>query len=671
MQTRVTHFLRRVIPTLLLLASYSTFSQTVSDEYLIAQEQLLHLTDSGQYEEAIEFTRSTPASDDHMRSLFTMVRNWCYVKQRLIQPQVESECKIAHRFLRNKNDSVSTYLNGRILEVLGHYYYQRSDSNNGLAYLDSSAVLYTNARVNDRAIHNLKTIGNIHYRRGNRPMAARYYLQALSIFSSEKVDSSYYFELMLELGNIHLDLEQYDKAEAYYNSIVTNIQSSENPSLVADATLNLGNLYQQKGLIELAKGYYANALDSYTELCDSAQSAKVLHNLGSLVLEIQPEESLMYYRQSLAIKEKLGDSLAIANTLYNIALLKFRDGDYNVAYQIATRSLRLSRQGDLNKVHSDILILLSKVQAKRGRYKEAYDYQSRYVTLCDSMAKINEYAAVDRIKEISEIEQQQALIANYVDDTALNAERLKKSKVVNYALAGASILLIIILVLLMTNFQQIQRTKNSLFRKNLEVTAAEALIKGQEEERQRLAHQLHDKVGNHITVLKNHIVASGSSDDHLMQIVKDMSTEVRNISQDLMPPVLERFGLADALEELCARYRDQMEATIDLNIDQSRMTLLNNDDQINIYRLVQEIIQISLFQYQANYLLIEMRWDDKGVWVSIEDNGTRRPRIMDDDLVLQPWKGIENRVQFLKGELRRGNHNQGNEYQVFIPKPQS
>lgn len=663
--------LRRVLSILLLLVSYSTYSQKLSDEYTKEQTHLESLTDAGSYDEAIQYTLTARPQNEEIESLHTMIRNWCYVKQRKIRPQIEQECLAEHQELSSNRDSLSIYLDARILEVLGHHYYQRNNLNSCLAYLDSTAQKYIQIEVHDRSIQNLKTIGAIYYLNDNRPIASRYYLEALSLFNQNQVDSIYYFQLLLELGNISLELNQFDKAKIYYNTISKAPYVGDYPDILADAYLSLGNVSQLLSFDDEAHSYYSQALDLYTTLNDSALIAKTLHNLGALLQDSLPSESKRLFQQSLYIKEKLKDESGIASTLYNIALLQYKEGDYNESYTTALRALNISRSTLHKSSLSDLLGLLGRIQAKRGNYRSAYTYHQEYIGIQDSLAQLSEQAAVLRVEEANEIEQQQKLLTSYQESKEESEARLRKSKVINYALAGASFLLIVVLVLLMSNFQQIQRTKNSLFRKNLEVTAAEALIKGQEEERQRLAHQLHDKVGNHITLLKNHIIASGSVDDHLMQIVKEMSTEVRNISQDLMPPVLERFGLADALEELCSRYRDQMDAMIDLNIDQSRMNLLNNDDQINLYRLVQEIIQISLFQYQANYVLIEMRWDDQGVWVSIEDNGTRKPRLTEDDLVYHSWKAIEHRVQFLKGELKRSNHNQGNEYSVFIPKVQS
>lgn len=623
----------------------------------------------GNYEGAIEHTLTTPPDNFQCKILYILQRNRAYLRQRESHEEVQRECLEAHKLLKYKKDSIYQYMDARLLELLGHYHYQRSNLFVGLTYLDSAAIVYQNIGAHDRSIYNLNMIGTIYYLNDEKAKSIRYYKQALQLFEKYPTDSSYYFEVLNDLGNLFLSLEQLDKAESYYIQIYENKNIGRYPSILANTFANLGNVAQKKNMYEEALFYYRKAQSQFEENGDSTKLGLIYHNLGALMEDSSEFLAMENYQKSLQIKQKNDDVEGIVNTLFSIARLNYIKGNYREAERNTQRALELSKSTTQLSQKADLLKLMGLLEAAKGNWKSAYDYNLRYQNISDSIRLIAEQENIYRLEQIYDLERQQELLDDFEESSEANKARLRKSKVINYALGGASVLLIIVLVLLMQNFQQIQKTKSTLYKKNLEVTAAEALVNGQEQERQRLAHQLHDKVGNHITVLKNHIIAKGTNDDELLRIVQEMSAEVRNISQDLMPPVLERFGLADALEELCSRYRDQMEATIDLNIDQSEMIPMNNDDQINLYRLVQEIIQVSLFQYRANYLLIEMRWNEDGIWVAIEDNGTRRVRSSNDELVIHPWKGIEHRVQFLKGEFKRSSHNQGNEYKVYIPRP--
>lgn len=647
--------------------SYSAAAQTPR-EYLKHYSVLDSLVTHKHFEEAITYTDTQTPSSELIRALFIHQKNRARLKQHNHPPEVEVECLESHRILRNREDSLSVYLDARTLELLGHYHYQRSNLFIGLSYLDSAARKYDQLEDYESSIYNLNMIGTIYDHNGEKAKSVRYYQRAIQMFKTHPIDSSYYFELLIDMGNLHLSLDQTDQAHNLYQKVYSDPSLYKYPDIMADVYTNMGNVAQRREQYAEAEYFYNQGIQAYRVIGDSSSMSFIYHDLGSLVQDSSYQQALVYYQKSLDIKRKQQDHSGMANTMYAMARVHYLNGNIRTSEDYAFRALNDATKGPQIEVLSKLYNLLATIYASQQEWEKAYDYSKQYREISDSLFLLEQQETIDKIQQIYHIEEQNQIITNLEKSESQKQDELKKSKVINYALGGATVLLIIVLILLMSNFQQMQRTKNTLYTRNLEITAAEALMKGQEEERQRLAHQLHDKVGNHITVLKNHVVTHRGKDDTLLKIVQEMSAEVRNISQDLMPPVLERFGLADALEELCSRYREQTEATIDLNIDQSETIPIEGDDQINLYRLIQELIQVSLFQYNANYMLIEMRWNDQGLWVNIEDNGVRKHRYGDSDVVMHPWKGIEHRVQFLKGEFKRSSHNQGNEYHIHIPK---
>lgn len=651
---------------------YSTNAQTPSlDEYEYHFNNLDSLIETRHFNEAIDYTYQNNTPNKTIEALFVFQRSRAFLKQHLDYPTLEEECIATHQYLNTQTDSLSLYLDARILEILGHYNYQNSKIFTSLAYLDSSTGKYQQVEDFNSAIYNLNMIGTIYDYKGDKAKSIQFYKRALNLFAQNPIDSSYYFEILVDLGNLYYNLDQIDKANEYYRKVYNNPSINQYPDTKADVLNNLGNIAQNSKKLREAEYFYSNALKYYRQDGDSALVSSVLHNLAALLEDSSATSSIQLYHNSLRIKTTLGDKDGMANSLFSIARLYYKTGDNKKAQEYSDLALNAASNSTNASTLSDLYRLLSVLSAERNEWKKAYDYSKLHRDLSDSLRLFEQAAAIDKVEQVYHIEEQNEIIDSLEKSELQKQVQLRKSKVINYALGGATILLIIVLILLMSNFQQMQRTKSTLYTKNLEITAAEALMKGQEDERQRLAHQLHDKVGNHITVLKNHVVTHSGNDSTLLKIVQEMSAEVRNISQDLMPPVLERFGLADALEELCARYRDQMEATIDLNINQSDAMPILRDDQINLYRLIQELIQVSLFQYNANYMLIDMKWNENGIWVDIEDNGTRKSRSLDTDIVFQPWQAIEHRVQFLKGEFKRTSQNHGNEYHIFIPKQPS
>lgn len=242
--------------------------------------------------------------------------------------------------------------------------------------------------------------------------------------------------------------------------------------------------------------------------------------------------------------------------------------------------------------------------------------------------------------------------------------KLKNSRLITYALSFTVIILVSTLIILINQYKRMYQKSIDNHQKNLKFTAAEALIKGQEIERKKLAHQLHDKVGNHIAHLKNHLLSQRENDSILLGLVQEMSKEVRNISQDLMPQVLIRFGLTDALKELCYKYREQSNAIIDINIQNGAPIPIHPEEEVNVYRIIQEILKTSLFCFKSNYVLINITWSNNDLKIHVEDNGNE---VVEDQIDVHSWKFIEHRINYLKGRFKRVNSNEGNEYYIQLP----
>jgi signal transduction histidine kinase len=166
-----------------------------------------------------------------------------------------------------------------------------------------------------------------------------------------------------------------------------------------------------------------------------------------------------------------------------------------------------------------------------------------------------------------------------------------------------------------------RRTQESLRR------MSGSLIEAQEQERQRIAHELHDDLGQELALaqmkLNGLLVRSEGSLPGLTDLSNQLSaisTTAREISHGLYPSQLEYLGLASALKRLC----DEMQTGKHLSIDVAMDALpypLPPPISLCLYRVAQEALHNIITHSQAKNVQVELKVDDGRITLRIVDNG--------------------------------------------------
>jgi Signal transduction histidine kinase len=184
-----------------------------------------------------------------------------------------------------------------------------------------------------------------------------------------------------------------------------------------------------------------------------------------------------------------------------------------------------------------------------------------------------------------------------------------------------------------------------------------SLIDGQEMERQRLSRDLHDSLGQSLLAVKIKLEQAKNANmersqqiiDQTRELLKDTIQEIRNISNDLMPPVLEAFGLEMGLKNLC---RDTA-ANTGINISFTTDHILGTIDkhtQIYLYRISQEAINNITKHSAATEATIKISSNQSAIFLDIADNG-KGFDLGNVDINANGIMNIKQRVELLKGEL--------------------
>lgn len=234
---------------------------------------------------------------------------------------------------------------------------------------------------------------------------------------------------------------------------------------------------------------------------------------------------------------------------------------------------------------------------------------------------------------------------------------IQSSVLGDYSLQIGSSLEAIILSFALANKLNMYKKEKEKSQANALAMATEfskALIKTQEVERKRIAGELHDSVGQSLSLIKNRINiikksrAGESSLDELNDVVTNAIQEVRSITYALRPFQLDLLGLTQSLKSLTEDVSESTEIKFQVKIDNIDESF-TKEDEINVFRIVQECLSNICRHSEATEAKVEIRNPSGKILIHIEDNGVGlSARVNGHGYGLI---GIRERVSILKGTM--------------------
>ncbi|MBX7219406.1 MAG: hypothetical protein K1Y36_05635 [Blastocatellia bacterium] len=197
---------------------------------------------------------------------------------------------------------------------------------------------------------------------------------------------------------------------------------------------------------------------------------------------------------------------------------------------------------------------------------------------------------------------------------------------------------------------------------------ARDLITSQEQERQRIAAELHDSVGQSLLIIKNRAMLGlwagedqAKSKTQLDEISKSVTAtiqEVRGIAYNLRPVHLKRLGLTTAIEDMVETVGTTSGLTIDADIAPLD-EVFSKDEEIHFFRIIQECLNNVVKHAQATTLELTIHRDREGISIQVKDNGigfTKPIPALGNGQGVAPLSslgltGISERVRMLGGTL--------------------
>jgi two-component system, NarL family, sensor kinase len=573
----------------------------------------------------------------------------------------------------------------------GAYYSEfRNDIPKGLKYYqmaDSICRLYQGPEFTEGLGAVQYCYGNIQLHIGNTAQALQYYIKALQIL--ERINSKQYLmRTYNNLANAYLFMNILDKAEYYEKKCLKTLEETNDSNILPYANVTMADILIEQKKFKEALPFIFKA----KELGLSSENYTILYfsyfNLGRYYGAANDfNQAIHCTLKAKEYEEKIGNPLFQARIENNLSYFYVKNNQIKEANFASHIAYHLSDSLKFNDIKYSSLRNMALSEAHLGRYKQAYEYLVRSYELKDSFLSVENYRQINNLEALYQNEKKENEINELKKEQKISALLMKKKNLTNYALFVTLVLFLGIAFYINRNI----RHKRNMVKKENEVQkhkirelenerllmATQSVLIGEENERKRLARDLHDGLGGllssvktSLNAVKGNVLLSNENVNNFNQalVLLDSSiTELRSVAHNMMPEALVKLGLKDTLADFCNEINIANPMQIDFQF-YGQFKRVNSNLEINIYRIIQELVNNAIKHSEAKELVVQMIQEENRLCFIVLDDGKGF-----DPKIMEHCKGIglaslQSRVNSFNGQIEI-NSRQGKGTEITIEFP--
>ncbi|TGN22560.1 sensor histidine kinase [Empedobacter tilapiae] len=499
-----------------------------------------------------------------------------------------------------------------------------------------------------------------------RDLAEKYYSNAIDTYYKNKKEMATATDLSfvaINLANLYLQFypKNYQGKVMKYANLAKEIGEQNHQSdHVAAANGILAELSLQNNEVSTAKSYLLNSLIKVNE--NTMPDKNILLSLYLSLSNIEDrqgnfKEALRYYKlYTSTYKEIYDNEQAQISKRLEAQFDKERQQQQMIRLQLEAEK----KEQQIQLMHS--LGIQQEQELENVRLSEDFQRKQLKLSRLESDKRSQELTISEQNLRLSKLENKNRKdeLVNYI--TELNFKN-KLNKYYIFSIIFFIALLALLLYALkqrnkhLKQREELYKLEIEQERQNSKISTLTALLDGQEQERARLARDLHDGLGGLLSGTKIQLTHLNEKiDDHSK---KDMAKsihqldgavdELRRVAHNLMPDLLLKYGLEEALKEYAIRMSNEH---LDIDVQfLSYTNSLDKENQLLVYRIIQELVNNAIKHAQAEQIIIQFVEDETNYSVTVEDDG--KGFDMNNTKLTQSagLHNIQSRVQFLKGQL--------------------
>jgi signal transduction histidine kinase len=512
----------------------------------------------------------------------------------------------------------------------------------------------------------------------------KYQLEALAFIESFG-DSNYLCTAVNNVSGTFQLLRQYEKAEEYARRSLDISLRSGNEGCALSAYMSLGVIADHLHREQEALRHFQEALNLSRRLGFAYEEGVSLMNIGDHYLrEGQVTLALRYLNEGIETASAYGDQETLARLYLAAGHANMDVQNADAALVQLERGIRIARENHFRDVLKKLYLTASDAQLARGDYNGYHNYRDHFQELNDSLINESVLERTTQFETQFETAQKEQEILRLEKESEIHQLELRQRQGIITGLGTFLGLLAAVAFLYFQNLrnkqevgrQRIQLQENQILRLQQEkqLTAVDAMLQGQEVERTRLARDLHDGLGGMLSGVKqtlhamkgNQVITEDSARglNRALDMLDSSIGELRRVARNMMPEALLKFGLHDAIRDLCDAINDTGKMRVQYQ-GYGMENRLPEAQEVIVYRIIQELVNNTIKHSQASQVLIQLLQDGDRVHLTVEDNGRGFDTALLEKAPGIGWLNIKSRVDYLGGTLNlRAQTGQGTAVEI-------
>ncbi|WP_212001932.1 tetratricopeptide repeat protein [Chitinophaga sp. HK235] len=508
----------------------------------------------------------------------------------------------------------------------------RGQYRESLFMVDKAASIYAALKDTMNLMRALSFSGNEHHSLGNFPAAAGRYLEALKLADAMR-DSLFSGMMNNHLASLFVILKDFRKGFQYAEKAYHNGLAVGNNRRTSAALITMGSCMVSLHRYEEGEQYYRQAINTGRELEDSAYVLKAQLNLGNLYFEQgNREKAYQQYSQALELSDKYPQPELLTYLYLGYGRELFNLNRFTEAFSYVEKAITMAQEYNATNELRWAYLVASNLKATMGDYKQAFLLREKFEVLNDSLtgdAARNNVALLEM--QYQSEKKDRELTEKQLQLTRKDLQLQHKNMWLFFFLISAILLLAFAFLVWqrLKHRHKLQQQQLQTMEVEKTVQVLEAMIQGEERERTRLSKDLHDGVGGLLSAVKMHFAAvkhdrtvlqTDKGFIHAMGMLDDAIGEVRKTAHNLMPELLARMGLAEAVRFYCRNVSHSRHLTISCYAPDD-IGRFKANFELSVYRIVQELVNNIIKHSQATEAFVQLTRHGQLLTITVEDNG--------------------------------------------------
>ncbi len=533
-----------------------------------------------------------------------------------------------------------------------HYPKGKNVANNriGVAYdilskYDSALFYYHRAlsiskEINDtrQIAGNMSNIGLTHWHIGNYNDALKYYFSSLNYFESAKningLASAYN-----NIGIIYKSLRNDNKALHFFDTSYILYKKGNDELGIGAVLTNIGDLYTGQNNYSKAYDFLMRSINIKEKNKDHYGLAISYNLLGILYIEKRDyDKAFLYEQKAINYAKLINDDNELVSALLKFAVIYIKKKDPVRAMKFNVMAEKLAKKIESQKLLYETYQNYADIYQLKGNIPKAFEYYKKYKETEDSVVNSQRFNQIYELELKHETEKSNTEIALLNRQKKIQSLQIERQKLLINKRNNQIILVVtscfitlLIFYIIYINYRHRQKIKLEEALYQHKEKRANEVIEAEIRERKRMGEELHDGLGQILSLLKLTLTSlenkqKSSSEkqkeliENAVELTDNAFTELRNISHNMAPIFLKEKGFAASIKDLLDHLNQSNTYKVGMDIS-GVDNQLESFLELTIYRVVQEALNNIILHAKATEINFQLLQSDKEITLMIEDNG--------------------------------------------------